>query len=817
MMLSWWGLLATVFAMVKDGKGKKDDEREEFEKPSYKPMIITYIIVATQVLLLGIILCPLGILYMLGLYISAGVSLWRLIEHDFGNAGGANQKPALQVLYSLAVAQGVLFGYKTIHALGARNRLARLAAKLGMVDEDLAAEYLEETIAGCEKDPSFATGRNLVTYGVDLMMEAKSNEAFIAGIRVLGRVIKDKDSWPRGPKVLAKHLLTRSDSSSYIIQRLLEIVGPRSPYSRDVKQHAARIVALVARGIRLQQFPGMIECISSMLDTSEGSRQEYGDNKLKDYQRVELLERYKLNYLRYECKSPDSPDFSLRNLIQRLVQCLPCKRNTMESERQEKRRKNAVHGFDGLLTEAVNIIHQLAFDEGNRRNMGNSVLHHKIAMLPLKLHRENHDACTVSMKSELQMLEKCWVLMEWIVASVKETNSQGQIVEEGWVGCSSPVQPVAPPGGGGRRREKIEEVEEGEEESLLEGYGARSSPLQPASTSGGKGTGETIEDEEERLPMSRLTRIPSLDTAAPLFGGGKERTNGVKIEEEEDGEGERLLRSMVGSALGNAIITNIKSSIKSIFDCLDCRATQKKQGIQILLHLSLNMSFIMDGESRTRRLTWILLLIFLSFRDDSEHWMISGFADQTMNGCSCSHIRTLASEKLADMFREKHEITLEESSARDVQLILLALRDLTSAFADNVEDISIITHAAIILEGICVIYNSGDDFAEELKGIFVSVIPKVVKEILIRCAPTREERPAQATDVEKGVSEYDVLEGKISQDDYVGNEQLRKALVSLCRRGYMKNCRLKPKFKEIASKICKEEKKSFKYFKSLIV
>ncbi|CAM0147273.1 unnamed protein product [Urochloa decumbens] len=634
-MLSCWGLLATVFAMVKDGKGKKDDEREEFEKPSYKPMIITYIIVATQVLLLGIILCPLGILYMLGLYISAGVSLWRLIERDFGNAGGANQKPALQVLYSLAVAQGVLFGYKTIHALGARNRLARLAAKLGMVDEDLAAEYLEETIAGCEKDPSFATGSTIP-----------------------------------------------------------------QPLSAD---HILNMVS--------------------------------GDNKLKDYQRVDLLERYELNYLRYECKSPD-----------------PCKRNTMESEKQDKRRKNAVHGFDGLLTEAVNIIHQLAFDEGNRRNMGNSVLHHKIAMLPLKLHRENHDACTVSMKSELQMLEKCWVLLEWIVASVKETNSQGQIVEEGWAGCSSPVQPVAPPGGGGRRREKIEEVEEGEEESLLEGYGARSSPLQPASTSGGRGTGETIEDEEERLPTSRLTRIPSLDTAAPLFGGGKGRTNGVKIEEEEDGEGERLLRSMVGSALGNTIVTNIKSSIKSIFDCLDCRATQKKQGIQILLHLSLNMSFIMDSESRTRRLTWILLLIFLSFRDDSEHWMISGFADQTMNGCSSSHIRTLASEKLADMFREKHETPLEESSARDVQLILLALRDLTSAFADNVEDISIITHAAIILEDICVIYNSGDDFAEELKGIFVSVIPKVVKELLIRCGPTREERPAQDTDVEKGVS-----------------------------------------------------------------
>ena len=72
------------------------------------------------------------------------------------------------------MAQGVLFGYKTIHARGARNRLAKFGAD-EIVDEEQVAEYLEETVAGCEKDPSFATGRNLVTYGVELMMEAKSN------------------------------------------------------------------------------------------------------------------------------------------------------------------------------------------------------------------------------------------------------------------------------------------------------------------------------------------------------------------------------------------------------------------------------------------------------------------------------------------------------------------------------------------------------------------------------------------------------------------------------------------------------------------
>ncbi|RLM97710.1 hypothetical protein C2845_PM06G34570 [Panicum miliaceum] len=632
MVHSWWGPLATVFVAV------TDDKEEEIEG---KNKVVAIILVVIQAFVFVIVLCPIGVLYMLGLYISTGVSLWRLIEHDFGNAGGANQKSALQVLYGLTVAQGVLFGYKTMHALGARNRLAKFVAGKGTVDEELVAEYLEETVARCEEDPSFATGRNLVRYGVDLMTEAnKSNEGFIAGIRVLGGAIQDYSWTRRGRMVPAKHLLTsRSDSWSHAIQRLLKTVGPRSPYNEEVREHAARIMSLVACDIRLEQLPEMIECVSSMLDTSEESNQlqdrqliripqynhlkgicsKYGDNKLKDYQRVELLEKYELDYLIYDRERPDSPDFSLSSLIQWLVQCLPCKRKTVERERKERRKENRVHGFNGLLTETVNIIQQLAVDEDNRIRviMSNTMLQHKIAMAPLKFHRNNHDACTVSQKSELQMLKKCWVLTEWLGAAVKDTNNQGRILEEG--------KPAAPSGGGDRRR-------------------------------------------------------------------------GAKIEE---GEEEHLLRSMVGSTLENAIITNIKT----IFDCLDCRATQKKQGIQILLHLSLDLSSIMDNESRTRRLTWILLLIRRSIDDDdSEYWMISGATDRNKGMPALFGIRSLASEKLLNMLREKHELP-SGPSAIELQLIHLALGDLTRAIADDAEDISIRTHAAIILEGLCDSYK----------------------------------------------------------------------------------------------------------------
>lgn len=199
-VFSWWYSLRTVFVNVRcNFQGKKK--------------AMAYIMVL-QRLVLGIILYPVVVLYIYGLYISAGVSLWRLIERDFGDTGGANQIPVLQVLYTLAVVQGMLFCCKTmIDLFVSRTRLVEVVTVVAGVDQGLVAKYLQEAVAGCKKDPSFAIGRNLVTYGVDLMLKAKSNEGFIDGIKILGCVINDES----GRKALAKALLTRSDSSRAII------------------------------------------------------------------------------------------------------------------------------------------------------------------------------------------------------------------------------------------------------------------------------------------------------------------------------------------------------------------------------------------------------------------------------------------------------------------------------------------------------------------------------------------------------------------------------------------------------------------------
>lgn len=88
---------------------------------------------------------------------------------------------------------------------------------------------------------------------------------------------------------------------------------------------------------------------------------------------------------------------------------------------------------------------------------------------------------------------------------------------------------------------------------------------------------------------------------------------------------------------------------------------------------------------------------------------------------------------------------------------------------------------------------------------------QVVKEILVGCASTGEERQAQDPDLEKGISEANVPESSMDK------QRFRKALVSLYQAGYMKHCVLRPKFVEIAVRVCEEQGKSFEDFKELLV
>ncbi|KAL6598430.1 hypothetical protein ACP70R_046129 [Stipagrostis hirtigluma subsp. patula] len=188
-----------------------------------------------------------------------GLSLDRLRHQDYGSDDGdeskANLKPALNIFYSLSLAQGALFMSVLIFqkCFGA---YIPVFIRLHGFSRKVVIGYTSETEIRCQNNPEPTKNWNLITYGVGLLDSGLPDD-FMWGARVLNMLIEQKIP-------IKWHLLR---SPRHRIQLLIEALGWRSPSDRVTRELAARIVAHLASDLNLSEFPGAIECISSLLDT----------------------------------------------------------------------------------------------------------------------------------------------------------------------------------------------------------------------------------------------------------------------------------------------------------------------------------------------------------------------------------------------------------------------------------------------------------------------------------------------------------------------------------------------------------------------
>jgi hypothetical protein len=214
-------------------------------------------------------------LMQLGLFVATGLSLWRLIQHDYGNTDGdpskANMNPALSILYILVVIQGATLAYRFILRPMRRKIVDQVVKNYSFAGPELlvgsVSDYYHYLRKRCSKDPTFANEKNLVTYAVELMGSNKSPEEYQSGTRILGALLGPffhaQSEKFNGRRRLTKQLI-RSPSSSHILQKLLKILS--FPYHIGTRKYAA---AHVANEIDLEQFPRGIQGISSLIDTFE--------------------------------------------------------------------------------------------------------------------------------------------------------------------------------------------------------------------------------------------------------------------------------------------------------------------------------------------------------------------------------------------------------------------------------------------------------------------------------------------------------------------------------------------------------------------
>lgn len=222
-----------------------------------KRQLLATVVEIAQVLVVCILLCPLAAIYMFGLLISA-----------------------------LALLQGVIFCYKAIFGFAKGSVVNTIIEEREFGDQTRIpiSDYLNETMSGCENNPSFSRGRNLITYAVDLM-RSKLPDDYLSGLRILDAFAKqlEKVVWKSGgnivqprrvlnrymdENILKKYLIT-SASPADILQKLLQTLSSRSIYNREMRVCAARILAHIALDIHLEEFPRGIHYISSLIDTFE--------------------------------------------------------------------------------------------------------------------------------------------------------------------------------------------------------------------------------------------------------------------------------------------------------------------------------------------------------------------------------------------------------------------------------------------------------------------------------------------------------------------------------------------------------------------
>ncbi|KAF2907441.1 hypothetical protein DAI22_12g097400 [Oryza sativa Japonica Group] len=151
------------------------------------------------------------------------------------------------------------------------NKLVRNVADAYGFDEasrGSVLDYLHEIKVGCEKDPSFAGGRNMITYAAQLM-ESTSPNRYLSGVRILDTLIRFNSgaigSGFPGQSMLISNTIGSASSGS-ILHNLVQMLDSKSPYDEEIRLRAARIVEHFVIDIRLDKILQGIQCISSLLD-----------------------------------------------------------------------------------------------------------------------------------------------------------------------------------------------------------------------------------------------------------------------------------------------------------------------------------------------------------------------------------------------------------------------------------------------------------------------------------------------------------------------------------------------------------------------
>ncbi|CAN6362839.1 unnamed protein product [Urochloa humidicola] len=212
-------------------------------------------------LVMSLVVFPTHLLTRYGALPCFGIAVSSLLRQNYGidpgDASMVNLKPAFNIYYSLTAAQSglyILLGFLDFVVSGTLPLLVNGKSEF---HQAVIAQYFSETKQRCANDPSCTGSWDLIAYAAGLL-DSASPEDYLYGARVLNMLIEEG--------LPARPMLSRLPRRG--IWKLMRTLCTKSPFSRQIRGLAARILSHLATDLNLSQFPGSLECVSSLLDTS---------------------------------------------------------------------------------------------------------------------------------------------------------------------------------------------------------------------------------------------------------------------------------------------------------------------------------------------------------------------------------------------------------------------------------------------------------------------------------------------------------------------------------------------------------------------
>ncbi|CAN6371905.1 unnamed protein product [Urochloa humidicola] len=291
-----------------------------------------------------------------GPIICAGLSVWRLRQPDYGRTDNddshANMKPGMDLFYFLCVVQGIIFVFivTPVEILGTTLLVRIVSRQVGLSREVVLKYCVTTKLKYFNNLASSDESWNFITYSAGLL-DSEMPEDNAWGARVLTTLIDQG--------VPVRRLLVRSPGQR--MQKLIRTLVWRSPAEGEMRWLAARIIEHVAHDLSLAEFPGALQCISSLLSTSG-----YNYNKDGDREATIFLSEQRHDKQHGKQHSINSESILVKR-IKQFIRRYRASTNDGTQDRKELSINSAKGTNEDLILQGLRILENLALDEHNCR------------------------------------------------------------------------------------------------------------------------------------------------------------------------------------------------------------------------------------------------------------------------------------------------------------------------------------------------------------------------------------------------------------------------------------------------------------------